>query len=140
MSRHQRPATAELRPLLRRVHGKLRDLATRLLDDPFAADRVVRTVLLALHQLDRETPLDLDRVEDMLIDELIRVCLERTGCPRSADPDFAHDREDEAESDAGDPEDDAGDAEDDAEDPAPDTEPCPPPAANDNGRDDESVA
>lgn len=66
---------------LRERHGaEARDMANRLLDDPMAADDVMRLAFLKLRRMkEADLPGD-EKLRGMLADIVVRICLRRTGC------------------------------------------------------------
>jgi len=66
---------------------ELRDFATSLTGDPLEGDVVMRRVLRRFRRAAKR-PFDLDGERDGLMGDIEALCLERVGCPLSADPEY----------------------------------------------------
>jgi hypothetical protein len=66
---------------------QLRDFATSLTGDPLEGDLVMRCVLRRFRRAAKR-PFDLDGARDGLMGDIEALCLERVGCPLSADPEY----------------------------------------------------
>jgi hypothetical protein len=141
-------SAAVLRRLREDAWRPTRDLATRLLGDPFAAEQIVERAFGTLANLKAED-VNEEKAEGMLADIVVGLCLAANNCVRCAneeyelergehrehdedDPEFDEDPEDIQVPEDQDPEDaeETGDEEYDLDDEALDDEAVP---ANDNG-------
>jgi hypothetical protein len=66
---------------------ELRDFATSLTGDPLEGDLVMRRVLRQSRR-DAKGRIDLYGMRDWLMGDIEALCLQRSGCPLSADPEY----------------------------------------------------